>query len=70
MRNALKRIRAANTQMFILEGRTGYPSMTARRRLTAEHSIEKSGRSVARHDAWLKQVVDQTVTNKIASGKA
>ena len=44
MRNALKRIQTGEyAKMFILEGRTNYPSMTARRRLNAEHSIEKVG---------------------------
>ena len=44
MRNALKRIQTGEyAKMFILEGKTNYPSMTARRRLTAEHPIEKTG---------------------------
>ena len=44
MRNALKRIQNGDyAKMFILEGRTNYPSMTARRRLNAEHPIEVVG---------------------------
>ena len=36
MRNALKRIQNGDyAKMFILEGKTNYPAMTARRRLTA-----------------------------------
>jgi ketol-acid reductoisomerase len=52
MRNALKRIQNGDyAKNFILEGRTGYPSMTARRRNTADHQIEVVGRPVARDDA-------------------
>ncbi|HOB01269.1 MAG TPA: ketol-acid reductoisomerase, partial [Casimicrobium huifangae] len=44
MKNALKRIQNGDyAKMFILEGRTGYPSMTARRRNMAEHDIEVVG---------------------------
>src|SRR5438309_11718926 len=63
MRNALKRIQTGEyAKMFILEGRTGYPSMTARRRLTAEHSIEKVGGQLRAMMPWIakNKLVDQT----------
>jgi ketol-acid reductoisomerase len=63
MRNALKRIQTGEyAKMFILEGRTGYPSMTARRRLTAEHSIEKVGTQLRAMMPWIakNKLVDQT----------
>ena len=63
MRNALKRIQTGEyAKMFILEGRTGYPSMTARRRLTAEHSIEKVGAQLRAMMPWIakNKLVDQT----------
>jgi ketol-acid reductoisomerase len=53
MRHALKRIQTGEyAKMFILEGRTNYPSMTARRRLTSEHSIEVVGAQLPR-TSWL-----------------
>ena len=63
MRNALKRIQTGEyAKMFILEGRTGYPSMTARRRLTADHSIEKVGAQLRAMMPWIakNKLVDQT----------
>ncbi len=63
MRNALKRIQTGEyAKMFILEGRTNYPSMTARRRLTAEHSIEKVGAQLRAMMPWIakNKLVDQT----------
>jgi ketol-acid reductoisomerase len=63
MKNALKRIQTGEyAKMFILEGRTGYPSMTARRRLTAEHSIEKVGGQLRAMMPWIakNKLVDQT----------
>jgi ketol-acid reductoisomerase len=63
MRNALKRIQTGEyAKMFILEGRTGYPSMTARRRLTAEHEIEKVGAQLRAMMPWIakNKLVDQT----------
>src|SRR5881296_2955404 len=63
MRNALKRIQTGEyAKMFILEGRTGYPSMTARRRLTAEHSIEKVGGQLRAMMPWIKanKLVDKS----------
>jgi len=63
MRNALKRIQTGEyAKMFILEGRTGYPSMTARRRLTADHSIEKVGSQLRAMMPWIakNKLVDQS----------
>ncbi len=63
MRNALKRIQNGDyAKMFILEGRTNYPSMTARRRNTAEHSIEKVGAQLRAMMPWIakNKLVDQT----------
>ena len=63
MRNALKRIQEGDyAKMFILEGRTNYPSMTARRRLTAEHSIEVVGAQLRSMMPWIakNKLVDKT----------
>ena len=63
MRNALKRVQNGDyAKMFILEGRTGYPSMTARRRNTAEHSIEVVGAQLRAMMPWIakNKLVDQT----------
>ena len=63
MRNALKRIQTGEyAKMFILEGKTNYPSMTARRRLTAEHPIEKTGEKLRSMMPWITQnrLVDQS----------
>jgi ketol-acid reductoisomerase len=63
MRNALKRIQSGDyAKMFILEGRTNYPSMTARRRLTAGHSIEQVGEKLREMMPWIKanKLVDQS----------
>jgi ketol-acid reductoisomerase len=63
MRNALKRIQNGEyAKQFILEGRTNYPSMTARRRLNAEHQIEVVGAKLRDMMPWIKKnkLVDQT----------
>jgi ketol-acid reductoisomerase len=63
MRNALKRIQNGDyAKMFILEGRTGYPSMTARRRLNAEHPVEKVGGQLRDMMPWIRKnkLVDQS----------
>jgi ketol-acid reductoisomerase len=63
MRNCLKRIQTGEyAKQFILEGRTNYPSMTARRRLTAEHSIETVGAQLRAMMPWIakNKLVDQT----------
>lgn len=55
MRNALKRIQTGEyAKMFILEGRTNYPSMTAYRRLNADHQIEKVGATLRDMMPWIK----------------
>ncbi len=63
MRKALKRIQTGEyAKMFILEGKTNYPSMTARRRLTSEHPIEQTGRKLRAMMPWIAQnrLVDQS----------
>jgi ketol-acid reductoisomerase len=47
---------------FILEGRTNYPEMTARRRLTAAHEIEKVGAQLRAMMPWISKnkLVDQS----------
>ncbi|MFM7331342.1 MAG: ketol-acid reductoisomerase [Brachymonas sp.] len=63
MRNALKRIQNGDyAKMFILEGRTCYPGMTARRRNTADHQIEKVGAQLRAMMPWIakNKLVDQT----------
>ena len=62
MRTALKRIQTGEyAKQFILEGRTGYPSMTARRRLNAVHPIEQVGGKLRDMMPWIKKnkLVDQ-----------
>jgi ketol-acid reductoisomerase len=59
----LKRIQTGEyAKMFILEGKTNYPSMTARRRLNAEHSIEIVGEKLRAMMPWISKnkLVDQT----------
>jgi ketol-acid reductoisomerase len=48
--------------MFILEGRTNYPAMTARRRLIAQHEIETVGARLRDMMPWIKKnrLVDQS----------
>src|SRR5512133_2301570 len=54
MRKALKDIQTGDyAKMFILEGRTNYPSMTARRRNTADHSIEVVGAQLRAMMPWI-----------------
>lgn len=54
MRNALKRIQSGEyAKMFIGEGATNYPSMTARRRQTAEHPIEQVGEKLRAMMPWI-----------------
>src|SRR5574343_687389 len=63
MRNALKRIQNGDyAKMFIQEGRLNYPSMTARRRNTADHSIEVVGGKLRAMMPWIakNKLVDQT----------
>ena len=63
MREALARIQNGEyAKQFILEGKTDYPSMTAYRRLTAEHQIEKVGAKLRDMMPWIKKnkLVDQS----------
>lgn len=56
MRNALKRIQTGEyAKMFIQEGNTNYPSMTARRRINAEHPIEVVGAQLRAMMPWISQ---------------
>ncbi|SEM20522.1 ketol-acid reductoisomerase [Halomonas daqiaonensis] len=63
MRNALKRIQTGEyAKMFINEGNSNYPSMTARRRLNAEHPIEQVGEKLRGMMPWIaaNQLVDKS----------
>ena len=62
MRNALKRIQDGEyAKMFISEGATGYPSMTAKRRNNAAHGIEVIGGQLRSMMPWIgaNKIVDQ-----------
>ncbi|TXI18599.1 MAG: ketol-acid reductoisomerase [Ottowia sp.] len=63
MREALRNIQNGDyAKQFILEGRTAYPSMTARRRNMSEHSIEVVGAKLRAMMPWIakNKLVDQT----------
>src|SRR5512139_945213 len=63
MKECLKNIQNGEyAKRFILEGRTNYPEMTARRRLTAEHPIEKVGGQLRAMMPWISKnkLVDQS----------
>ena len=63
MRNALKRIQDGEyAKMFISEGATNYPSMTARRRNNAAHPIEKIGAELRAMMPWIEsnKIIDKT----------
>ncbi len=63
MRLALKNIQNGDyAKRFILEGKTNYPEMTARRRLNAEHPIEIVGEKLRDMMPWIKanKLVDRT----------
>ncbi|MDP2811041.1 MAG: ketol-acid reductoisomerase [Rhodocyclaceae bacterium] len=63
MKEALKNIQTGEyAKRFILEGRTNYPEMTARRRLTAEHPIEQVGAQLRAMMPWISKnkLVDQS----------
>ena len=54
MRNALKRIQNGEyAKMFISEGATNYPSMTAYRRNNAAHPIEQTGERLRAMMPWI-----------------
>ena len=63
MRECLKNIQNGEyAKRFIMEGRTNYPEMTARRRLNAEHPIEVVGGKLRAMMPWISKnkLVDQT----------
>lgn len=63
MRKALKRIQTGEyAKMFILEGQTRYPSLSANRRLTQEHQIEQVGNQLRSMMPWItkNKLVDQS----------
>ena len=63
MRNALKRIQDGEyAKMFISEGITNYPSMTARRRNDAAHPIEQVGAGLREMMPWIaaNKIVDKS----------
>ncbi|NNM50656.1 MAG: ketol-acid reductoisomerase [Pseudomonadales bacterium] len=56
MRECLKNIQNGEyAKRFILEGKTNYPEMTARRRLTAEHPIEVVGAKLRSMMPWISK---------------
>ncbi len=63
MRNALKRIQNGEyAKMFISEGATNYPSMTAYRRNNAAHPIEQVGSKLRSMMPWIEanKIIDKT----------
>ncbi len=63
MRNALKRIQNGEyAKMFISEGATNYPSMTAWRRNNAAHPIEQTGAKLRAMMPWIEsnKIIDKT----------
>ena len=63
MRECLRNIQNGEyAKRFILEGRTNYPEMTARRRLNAEHPIEVVGTQLRAMMPWIakNKLVDQS----------
>jgi ketol-acid reductoisomerase len=63
MKEALKNIQNGDyAKRFIQEGRSNYPEMTARRRLNAEHPIEKVGAQLRAMMPWISKnkLVDQS----------
>ena len=63
MREALEKIQKGEyAKKFIMEGVTGYPEMTARRRLNAEHPIEIVGEKLRSMMPWISanKIVDKS----------
>jgi ketol-acid reductoisomerase len=63
MKHALKRIQTGEyAKMFIQEGKSNYPSMTAYRRLNAAHPIEQVGGKLREMMPWIgsNKLVDKT----------
>jgi len=60
MRQALRDIQTGEyAKRFILEGMTGYPEMTAHRRLNAAHPIEQVGERLRAMMPWIQKIVDK-----------
>ena len=62
MRQALKRIQSGEyAKMFIAEGATNYPSMTAHRRNNAAHGIEQVGEQLRAMMPWIEsnKIIDK-----------
>jgi len=63
MKEALHRIQTGEyAKSFILENKAGAPTLTARRRLTAEHPVEKIGAQLRAMMPWIRanRLVDQS----------
>lgn len=61
MREALKNIQEGKyAKQFIQEGQSGYPEMTAMRRLNAEHPIEQTGAKLREMMPWIQKIVDKS----------
>ncbi len=61
MKEALHRIQTGEyAKKFILEGQTGYPEMTAYRRLNAAHPIEQTGERLRAMMPWIKKIIDKS----------
>lgn len=63
MREALENIQKGEyAKKFIMEGMTGYPEMTARRRMNAEHPIEIVGEKLRGMMPWISanKIVDKS----------
>jgi ketol-acid reductoisomerase len=63
MKRALERIQSGEyAKMFILENRAGAPTLTAKRRMMAEHQIEKVGEKLRAMMPWIKanRLVDRS----------
>jgi ketol-acid reductoisomerase len=63
MKECLKNIQSGSyAKQFILEGRTNYPEMTARRRLNAAHPVEQVGTQLRAMMPWISKnkLVDQS----------
>jgi ketol-acid reductoisomerase len=63
MRQALRDIQTGEyAKSFILENRAGAPTLLSRRRITAEHEIEKVGQKLRDMMPWIRKnkLVDQS----------
>ena len=61
MQEALRNIQEGKyAKQFIQEGQSGYPEMTAMRRLNAEHPIEQTGAKLREMMPWIQKIVDKS----------